>query len=75
MITRVVDYGGLFHGDADRAAASATTARSGPTGWVEAGEEKIARMRPIAERHGLTTLQLACAWNLAHEAVGPSSRR
>ena len=26
-------------------------------------------MRPIAERRGLTTLQLACAWNLAHEAV------
>jgi hypothetical protein len=26
-------------------------------------------MRPIAERHGLTLLQLACAWNLAHEAV------
>ena len=26
-------------------------------------------MRPIAERHGLTPLQLACAWNLAHEAV------
>jgi len=26
-------------------------------------------MRPIAERHELTMLQLACAWNLAHEAV------
>ena len=26
-------------------------------------------MRPIAERHGLTPLQLACAWNLAHPAV------
>ena len=26
-------------------------------------------MRPIAERHGLTTLQLACAWNLAHAPV------
>jgi aryl-alcohol dehydrogenase-like predicted oxidoreductase len=26
-------------------------------------------MRPIAERHGLTMLQLACQWNLAHEAV------
>src|SRR4029079_19337512 len=40
-----------------------------PAGWIEAGEEKIARMRPIAERRGLTTLQLACAWNLAHAAV------
>ncbi len=26
-------------------------------------------MRPIAERHGLTPLQLACQWNLAHTAV------
>ena len=26
-------------------------------------------MRPIAERHGLTPLQLACAWNLAHAPV------
>jgi hypothetical protein len=26
-------------------------------------------MRPIAERHGLTTLQLACQWNLAHDPV------
>jgi hypothetical protein len=26
-------------------------------------------MRPIAERHGLTALQLACQWNLAHDPV------
>ena len=26
-------------------------------------------MRPYAERHGLTVLQLACAWNLAHPPV------
>jgi Ser/Thr protein kinase RdoA (MazF antagonist) len=26
-------------------------------------------MRPIAERAGLTTIQLACQWNLAHEPV------
>ncbi len=26
-------------------------------------------MREIAERHGLSLLQLACQWNLAHEAV------
>jgi len=26
-------------------------------------------MRPIAERHALTMLQLACAWNLAHDPV------
>ena len=26
-------------------------------------------MRPYAERHVLTALQLACAWNLAHDGV------
>jgi hypothetical protein len=26
-------------------------------------------MRPVGERHGLTPLQLACQWNLAHPAV------
>jgi hypothetical protein len=27
------------------------------------------RMRPIADRHGMTMLQLACEWNLAHDQV------
>ena len=40
-----------------------------PDGWIERGRERLERMRPIAERHGLTTLQLACAWNLAHAPV------
>jgi hypothetical protein len=26
-------------------------------------------MRPVAERHGLSLLQLACRWNLAHAPV------
>jgi aryl-alcohol dehydrogenase-like predicted oxidoreductase len=68
VITRVVDYGGLFHGDP--IALGERDHRSfRPAGWIERGEERIARMRPIAERHGLTTLQLACVWNLGHEAV------
>src|SRR5437899_2766859 len=29
----------------------------------------LERVRPIAEHHQLTMLQLACAWNLAHEPV------
>jgi hypothetical protein len=36
---------------------------------VERGRQRLERMRPYAERHGLTMLQLACAWNLAHPAV------
>jgi hypothetical protein len=36
---------------------------------VQAGNEKLERLRPIAERHGLTPLQLAAQWCLAHEPV------
>src|SRR3954451_10565595 len=71
LITRVVDYGGLFHGDLKPGGAMGERDHRAfrPAGWVEAGAEKIARMRPIAVRHGLTTLQLACQWNLAHAPV------
>jgi len=71
VITRVVDYGGLFGGDLrDPAALGPRDHRAfRPAGWIEAGLERIARMRPIAERHGLTLLQLACQWNLAHAPV------
>jgi aryl-alcohol dehydrogenase-like predicted oxidoreductase len=71
LITRVVDYGGLFHDDVlpghPFPRHDHRTFR--PEGWVEAGREKLERIRPLAERHGLTTLQLACAWNLAHRGV------
>ncbi len=71
ILTRVVDYGGLFHDDVkpghEFAPRDHRTFR--PSGWVEAGSEKIERLRPIAAAHGLTTLQLACAWNLQQAAV------
>jgi aryl-alcohol dehydrogenase-like predicted oxidoreductase len=72
VITRVVDYGGLFHDDVlpGHAFARGDHRAFRPAGWVEAGRERMGRMRPIAERHGLTMLQLACRWNLAHDAVG-----
>jgi aryl-alcohol dehydrogenase-like predicted oxidoreductase len=71
VITRVVDYGGLFAGDlADPATLAPRDHRAfRPAGWIERGRERIERMRPIAERHGLTPLQLACQWNLAHDPV------
>ena len=71
VITRVVDYGGLFHDDVLPGHAFPDHDHRGfrPDGWVEAGREKLERLRPIAERHGLTPLQLACVWNLAHEGV------
>jgi aryl-alcohol dehydrogenase-like predicted oxidoreductase len=71
LITRVVDYGGLFWDDVLPGHAFAPRDHRGfrPAGWVEAGRERLERMRPIAERHGLTMLQLASQWNLAHEPV------
>ncbi len=71
VITRVVDYGGLFHDDVrpGHAFAEYDHRKFRPDGWVEAGNKKLARMRPYAERHNLTLLQLACQWNLAHPAV------
>jgi aryl-alcohol dehydrogenase-like predicted oxidoreductase len=71
ILTRVVDYGGLFHDDVLPGHEFLRGDHRGfrPEGWVEAGREKLDRMRPIADRHGLTMLQLACAWNLSHAAV------
>jgi aryl-alcohol dehydrogenase-like predicted oxidoreductase len=71
VITRVVDYGGLFWGDllpgAELPPGDHRAFR--PEGWIEAGRAKLDRIRPIAERAGLTPMQLACQWNLAHPAV------
>jgi len=71
VITRVVDYGGLFHDDVlpDHAFAEYDHRKFRPAGWVQAGREKLERMRPFADAHGLSMLQLACAWNLAQPAV------
>ncbi|HEU4703221.1 MAG TPA: aldo/keto reductase [Conexibacter sp.] len=71
VITRVVDYGGLFGGDLRDASALGPRDHRAfrPKGWIEAGLERIERMRPIAARHDLTLLQLACQWNLAHAPV------
>ena len=38
-------------------------------GWVESGISKIERMESVAKEHGITLLQLACLWNLAHQPV------
>src|SRR4051795_8466057 len=91
LITRVVDYGGLFWDDVLPGHEFAPRDHRGfrPPGWVEAGGEgvqrvrrgaarpawggpgraRLERRRPAAERHGLTMLQLACQWNMAHEPV------
>ena len=87
LITRVVDYGGLFFDDLLPGQQLAKGDHRGfrPAGWIEAGRERLEPMRPIAERADLTMIQLACQWNLAHapvactaptliQEVGPAAR-
>jgi aryl-alcohol dehydrogenase-like predicted oxidoreductase len=71
VITRVVDYGGLFWDDLRPGMELAKGDHRGfrPKGWIEAGLEKLDQLRPFAERVGLTPMGLACQWNLAHPAV------
>ncbi len=71
VITRVVDYGGLFHDDVKPGHKFGQQDHRAfrPAGWVEAGNTKLERMRAFAQAHGLTLLQLACLWNLAQPGV------
>jgi len=71
VMTRVVDYGGIFHDDLGEGhvfkPGDHRTYR--PEGWVQRGLEKADKMRPIAEKYGLDLLQFASIWNLSHPAV------
>ncbi len=71
VITRVVDYGGLFWDDVlpGHEFADSDHRRFRPPGWVEAGRVKLDLMRPFGAAAELTPLQLACQWNLAQDAV------
>ena len=71
VLTRVVDYGGIFHDDVRPGhkfgPGDHRTFR--PPGWVDAGYNKMNQMRAVAKRHNLTMLQLASIWNLSQPAV------
>lgn len=71
VITRVVDHGGIFHDDVKPGHKFGHHDHRAfrPAGWVEAGNAKAEKMREIARKHGITLLQLACLWNLAHPKV------
>jgi aryl-alcohol dehydrogenase-like predicted oxidoreductase len=71
VMTRVADYGGIFHGDlkADHAFKPGDHRTYRPEGWVGRGIEKVDRMRPLAEKHGLSLIQFAAIWNLSQPAV------
>jgi aryl-alcohol dehydrogenase-like predicted oxidoreductase len=71
LISRVVDYGGLFHDDvkAGHKFGPQDHRAFRPAGWFEEGNKKLDLMRPIAAKHKLTLLQLACVWNLSQAPV------
>lgn len=71
LITRVVDYGGLFHGDVKRGHKFGQHDHRAfrPAGWIEEGERKLSQLQSVAEKHQLTPLQLACIWNLSQPPV------
>lgn len=72
VMTRVADYGGIFHGDLggpDHVFKPGDHRTYRPEGWVERGMEKVEKMRPLAEKYGLSLIQFASIWNLSHPAV------
>jgi aryl-alcohol dehydrogenase-like predicted oxidoreductase len=71
LITRVVDYGGLFWDDLlpETELPPGDHRLFRPDGWIEAGRARLEQIRPIGERVGLSPIQLACQWNLAHASV------
>ncbi len=71
VLTRVVDYGGVFTDEfkEDHEFKPGDHRTYRPAGWVKHGIEKMERMRPIAEKYGLSMLQFAAIWNLSQPAV------
>jgi len=71
IMARVVDFGGIFHDDVRPGHEFAKWDHRSyrPAGWVEGSMAKVEQIRPIADRHQLTLLQLACAWTLGQPAV------
>lgn len=71
ILTRVVDYGGVFHDTLQ----PGHEFRPGdhrayrPEGWVERGCAQREKMRPVADKYGLSMLHLASIWNLSQEPV------
>jgi aryl-alcohol dehydrogenase-like predicted oxidoreductase len=71
IMTRVVDFGGIFHDDVRPGHKFAPQDHRSfrPAGWVEAANEKLGQLRPFCEKYDVTMLQLACLWNLSHAPV------
>lgn len=71
LLTRVVDYGGLLHGDLKEGHEFKAGDHRGyrPDGWIEHGLAKYERMKSLQNKYKLTPIQFASIWNLSHEMV------
>ncbi len=72
VLTRVVDYGGVFHGDLKPGHVFKPGDHRAyrPQGWVEEGLDKAERMQQLlADKYKLTPLQFSCVWNLSNPMV------
>lgn len=71
VLTRVADYGGLFHGDmkVGHVFKPGDHRSYRAEGWVEHGLAKIEKMKSLAEKYHLSLIQFAAIWNLSQPAV------
>lgn len=71
VMTRVVDFGGVFFDDVkpNHVFGERDHRAFRPGGWVEEGNEKLEKMRPIAEKYGISMFELSASWNLAQPSV------
>ncbi len=71
IIARVADYGGIFWDDVrpGHVFAEQDHRLHRPEGWIEEGIQRLETIRPVAAKHGLTPMQLAAQWDLAHTPV------
>jgi len=71
VMTRVVDYGGIFHDDVRPGHTYGTGDHRAfrPAGWIESANDKLTRLRPIFDQKSLSALQFACSWCLQQPSV------
>jgi aryl-alcohol dehydrogenase-like predicted oxidoreductase len=71
VITRVVDFGGIFYDDVHPGHQFGQSDHRSfrPAGWVEEGNQKLDALRPLLQKYGLTGIQFAAAWCLQQTAV------
>ena len=71
ILTRVVDYGGVFHDDVKpgHQYGQGDHRAYRPAGWIQSANDKLDQLRPIIRKYGITPLQFACGWCLQQPGV------